>query len=132
MTNLSEKELLMMLREDINNHQKQHVDLVWNSAKFNITVLSALLSILIAIFVLGFKEYSNFNDIAKILFNLIIILIPLFLIIFTYVGLWNFKRQYEHILEHVVIQAKIDDELGLIQESYRKQHRIFKDDKYIT
>ena len=131
MPELTKKEILIKLRDEAGNQMRKHVDLVWNTAKFSISVLSALLTVLVGILIFGIQNYNSFPDIGKVGFNLIIIFIPFFLILFTLLNIWNFKREYKRIIEDIVIQAKIDDELGLSQESFRKQNRVFPDDKYI-
>lgn len=131
MPELTKKEILLKLRNEAGNQMRSHVDLVWNTAKYSISILSALLTVLVGILIFGIQNYNSFPDIAKVGFKLIIIFIPFFLILFTLLSIWNFKREYERIIEDVVVQAKIDDELGLSQESYRKRKRVFPDDKYI-
>ena len=129
MPELTKNEILMKLRDEACNQMRQHVDLVWSNAKFSISILSILLSILVGISVFGIQNYSDFPDIVG--FKLIIFLIPSFLSIFILLSLWNLKREYKRVIEDVVFQAKIDDELGISEENYREQHRVFPDDKHI-
>lgn len=119
-------EKLMELYGNFESNAKFVVDRIWESVKFFTTITSALLTISIGIY--GSEKIQNSLNIDPNLKSLVFAAIPCIVIMISYIGIMNLKREYKRFLEWIVVIQKTEETLGLHKEF---QTKIFSQDKYL-
>jgi hypothetical protein len=123
---LKDKEMLLILYKEASEKDKFSVTNVWNNARFFTTITSALITISIAFIRTSDKLNSGDNLSIGILISLI--LIPIIVIVLSFIGIKNLEREYSRFLEWIAVIEKLREILGLYQEIDINK---FPDDKYL-
>ena len=123
---LQDRESLLALYSEYNQISRFIVDKIWTNARFFTTLTSALLTLSITAFVM--IVLGDPKEPAAQKACLFLSLLPLIVIILSWIGIRNLRREYERFLSWVTVRSKIQEKLGLYQEF---SFNIFPEDKYL-
>lgn len=123
---LQDRESLLALYSEYNQISRFIVDKIWTNARFFTTITSALLTLSITAFVMIVLDDPKEPAAPKVC--LFLSLLPLIVIILSWIGVRNLRREYERFLSWVTVRSKIQEKLGLYQEV---SSDIFPEDKYL-
>jgi hypothetical protein len=119
-----DKDTLLALFKETNTNVKWIVDKMWNSVNFFTTLSSALISLTVLAAAATIREQLTMIW----PFFLLLGVLPLTIISLSLVGIANLRREYSRFLDYVVLQAKLQEKIGLNAEM---DFRIFPKDKFL-
>ena len=123
---LDDKDSLLKLYSEFAKSAQYVVDKIWTNARFFTTLTSALLTFSIAALAKSWLEAPNKTENSTAYFFLI--LLPILIIIISYIGIKNLYREYRRFLDWITARAKIQERLGLCEEI---ESKIYPEDRYI-
>jgi len=119
-------ELLLSFHSNTESNAKFVVDKMWTNIRFFTTITSALLTITIALY--GSDKIENIVNLSVHVKSVIFEIIPLLVVVISFIGIKNLRREYLRFLEWVVVIKKLEELLGLTEEI---QTKIYPGDKYL-
>ena len=123
---LEDRNTLLSLYLEMGINARFVVDKLWTNARFFTTVTSALMTISIAAVVSLKKSDSEclYGD----GLSLLLVILPSMVIVIAFIGIMNLRREYCRFLDWVIIADKLQEKLGLYDETiFRK----YPKDKYL-
>ena len=111
----------MKLFEEYEKDRRDFSNREWETIKFFTTIFAVLLTATITIIRLLFP---NFQGLYMFVF------LPIFMLIISYIGLQNFKREYARSFERIATLMKIEEKVGFHDKRDKKQKLILKCDEY--
>ena len=123
---LGKPELLLSFHANTESNAKFVVDKMWTNIRFFTTITSALLTISIALY--GSDKLQNFINLGTHVKFAVFAIIPLLVVVISFIGIKNLRREYLRFLEWVVVINKLEELLGLNEEI---RTNIYPRDKYL-
>ena len=123
---LEKPELLLAFYTDMESNAKFVVDKMWTNVRFFTTITSALLTISIALY--GSAKLQALINLGTHLKSAVFAIIPLLVVVISFIGIKNLRREYIRFLEWVVVVNKLEELLGLNEEI---RTNIYPRDKYL-
>ena len=123
---LEKPELLLAFHTNMESNAKFVVDKMWTNVRFFTTITSALLTISIALY--GSAKLQALINLGTHLKSAVFAIIPVLVVIISFIGIKNLRREYIRFLEWVVVVNKLEELLGLNEEVRTK---IYPEDKYL-
>lgn len=123
---LNDQQSLLALYLEYNQVSRFIVDKIWTNARFFTTITSALLTVTVAALVKVVLDEAAKPHVSTAC--LFLSLLPLMVIILSWIGVNNLHREYERFLNWVTVRPKIQEKMGLYQEI---SSCIFLEDRYI-
>ena len=120
------RDALMQLRASLESNAKFVVDKIWANVKFFTTITSALLTTSLALY--GSEHLIKLSGLDQNLRSLVFAFIPVIVIMISFIGIKNLRREYRRFLEWIAAIQKIQELMGLHVELKTK---IFPEDKYL-
>jgi len=113
--------------------RRDNVSRIWDTLKFTTTIFSALLSALVAL-TLGYFQFQTSLICAHVepYVQWLIFAIAFGVLATSVLSLFNFRREYERVLEATVIVKKIEHVWGLYEPITNVKHKYFKGDEHVT
>ena len=121
-----DRDILMSLYLEMGLNARFVADKIWTNARFFTTITSALMTISIAAVVSLLKEQPEQLQGLAIAFLLAIL--PVMVIVIAIIGIKNLRREYSRFLDWVVIADKLQEKLGLYEQTAFKK---YPKDKYL-
>jgi len=122
---LQDRTTLLALYSEYNQNSRFIVDKIWTNARFFTTITSAMLTVTVAALVKVVLDGAAEPQAPKAL--LFLSLLPTIVIILSWIGIRNLRREYERFLNWVTVRSKIQEKIGLYQEI---SSCIFPEDRY--
>jgi hypothetical protein len=123
---LEKPELLLAFHTNMESNAKFVVDKMWTNVRFFTTITSALLTISIALY--GSAKLQALINLGTHLNSAVFAIIPLLVVVVSFIGIKNLRREYIRFLEWVVVANKLEELLGLNEEL---RTNIYPQDKYL-
>lgn len=121
-----DRDALMSLYLEMGLNARFVVDKIWTNARFFTTITSALMTISIAAVVSLLKE--NPEQLQGLLIAFLLAILPVMVIVIAIIGIKNLRREYSRFLDWVVIADKLQEKLGLYEQTVFKK---YPQDKYL-
>ena len=123
---LKNPELLLSYHINTESNLKFVVDKIWTNVRFFTTITSVLLTISITLY--GSNKLQALINLNTHLETAVFAIIPVLVVIISFIGIKNLRREYIRFLEWVVVVNKLEELLGLNEEVRTK---IYPEDKYL-
>jgi len=123
---LDDRGSLLALYSEYNQISRFIVDKIWINARFFTTITSALLTVAIAALVK--VALDSPAKVAAPKACILLSLLPIMVVVLSWIGIRNLRREYERFLGWVTVRAKIQERLGLAQEI---SSDLFPEDKHL-
>ena len=123
---LEKPELLLSFHKNTESNAKFVVDKMWTNVRFFTTITSALLTISIALY--GSAKLQALLNLGPHVKSTAFAIIPLIVVVISFIGIKNLRREYIRFLEWVVVINKLEELLGLNNQIRTK---IYPKDKYL-
>lgn len=123
---LHDRQSLLALYLEYNQVSRFIVDKIWTNARFFTTITSALLTVTVAALIKVVLDDATKPQVSTAC--LFLSLLPFMVIILSWIGIRNLRREYERFLNWVTVRSKIQEKIGLYQEV---SSCIFPEDRYL-
>ena len=111
---LKNPELLLPYLVTTESNAKFVVDKMWTNVRFFTTITSALLTISVALY--GSVDLQSLIHLNVHLRSVFFAVIPMLVVMISFIGVNNLRREYRRFLEWVVVVNKLEELLGLNEE----------------
>jgi hypothetical protein len=123
---LNDRESLLSLYSIYSETSRFIVDKIWTNARFFTTLTSALIAFSVTVVVKVVLDEPNNAKVSSA--YLFLLLLPIMVIIISYIGIKNLYREYHRFLDWVTVRTKLQERLGLCDEI---KSQIYQEDKYL-